>query len=479
MSMEQIGGWALATYGQDFLKFTTEIIARKAKDEKEKNEKLQALERRWQDFNWGASAERYKEHMQELYGWIRIIGSTEPTPIGEIFTDVNMLNKPQASRYYDPTQLQQLQNEPERLRDGERKRGLDIVVEDRGHRLYILGKPGAGKTTFLKYLVQQTIAADELNKLPIFVTLREWDARETDILDFITKQFDICNFPDAQPFIEYLLAQGRAIVLFDGLDEVPQEGEQRAKTIQALHDFSKKYRKTQIIITCRVAASDYSFSEFTYVEMADFIPQQVKAYARNWFHENPDTAEKFLQELDQAENKGVLDLGRSPLLLSMICLAYQETLTIPRRRVELYEDALDALLKKWDSSRKIRRDKGYKNLSLGRKKQMFARIAAEYFDNGEIFFKKKEVAQKIEDYMRSLPPDDQQDEPDGEAILETISAQHGILVERAKGLYAFSHLTFQEYYTAKYTADNALHGTLAKLSDHFDAPRWREVFLLT
>ena len=46
--------------------------------------------------------------------------------------------------------------------------------------------------------------------------------------------------------------------------------DQRNKTIQVLHDFSKTYLETQILITCRVAANDYSFTEFTYIEMADF-----------------------------------------------------------------------------------------------------------------------------------------------------------------------------------------------------------------
>ncbi|MBT3337854.1 MAG: hypothetical protein HN391_08020, partial [Anaerolineae bacterium] len=160
-------------------------------------------------------------------------------------------------------------------------------------------------------------------------------------------------------------------------------------------------------------------------------------------------------------------------------LAYEETLSIPKRRVELYEEALDALLKKWDSRRRIKRDKTYEKLSLGRKKQMFARIAVEYFEKGEIFFKKKDVAQKIELFLNNLPPDTQDETPDGEAILETISAQHGILVERAKGVYSFSHLTFQEYYTAKYITDNAISGTLNRLSLHLNDRRWREVFLLT
>ena len=331
----------------------------------------------------------------------------------------------------------------------------------------------------MKYLVHQTIIAEELNKLPIFVTLRDWNVLIEPLLDFIAKQFNICNFPDAYPFIEYMLKNGRAIVLFDGLDEVPQEDMQRDRTIQALHDFSKKYLKTQIVITCRVAASDYSFSEFTYIEMADFSAEQVKAYAHNWFREDSATAEEFLEELNLEENKGIRDLGRSPLLLSMICLAYKETLNIPKRRVELYEDALDALLKKWDAVRKIKRDKTYEKLSLGHKRQMFARIAADYFEKGKIFFLKEDIARKIESYLISLPPDAQNELPDGEKILETISAQHGILVERAKGLYSFSHLTFQEYYTAKYIVENSNRGTLGGLTTHLNDTRWREVFLLT
>jgi len=35
-----------------------------------------------------------------------------------------------------------------------------------------------------------------------------------------------------------------------------------------------------------------------------------------------------------------------------------------------------------------------------------------------------------------------------EAVLKSIEAQHGLLVERAE-IYSFSHLTFQEYFTAR------------------------------
>ena len=473
------GIWAWEQFGDQVKPGFLAFLKRKAEDAKEKSEGLRYADKKWKDFNWGQAAERYKKHLQEIYGYIRVIGTTEPIPIGEIFTDVYILEKPLAFRRFDITRLQEIQDEPDKLNEGVRTRGLKVVISESGHRLYILGKPGAGKTTFLKYLVHQTIIASELNKLPIFITLRDWDVNKVELIEFITKQFAVCNFPDAKPFIEYLLDSGQAIVLFDGLDEVPEHKEQRKDTTTELQKFWRKYQKTQIIITCRIAATDYSFTEFTYIEMADFNENQVDAYALNWFRKDIEKVNKFLAELKKPENRGLRDLGHSPLLLSMICLAYDETLVIPKRRVELYEEALDALLKKWDASRNIQRDEIYKKLSLGRKRQMFARIAAEAFEKGKIFFLQRQLVQSVEIYLKNLPPDDTEEIIDGEIVLQSIVAQHGILVERAKKIYAFAHLTFQEYYTAKYIVDNAHRGTLSNLVNHISDHRWREVFLLT
>ena len=65
---------------------------------------------------------------------------------------------------------------------------------------------------------------------------------------------------------------------------------------------------------------------------------------------------------------------------------------------------------------------------------------------------------------------------DGEAVLNAIAVQQGILVERAEDVYSFSHLTLQEYLTAQYIADNNLIEQL--VTGHLCDYRWREVFLL-
>ena len=473
------GIWAWEQFGDQAKPGFLAFLKRKWEDAKEDNERLQYADKKWKDFNWGQASERYKKHMKEIYGFIRVIGTTEPIPIGDIFTDVYILEQPQAYRRFDIARLQEIQNDPDSLGDGRRTRGLNVVISRRGHRLYILGKPGAGKTTFMKYLVHQTIMADELDKLPIFVALRDWDAQNMELIDFITQQFSICNFPDAKPFIEYLLETGQTIILFDGLDEVPELNKQRKDTTEELQNFWRRYQKAQIIITCRIAATDYSFTEFTYIEMADFNEHQVDRYTVNWFRKEPEKATAFLAELKKPENKSLHELGHSPLLLSMICLAYDETLVIPKRHVELYEEALDALLKKWDSSRNIQRDEIYKKLSIGRKRQMFSRIAAEAFEKRKIFFSQRQLIESIESYLKNLPPDDTEETIDGEFVLQSIVAQHGILAERAQKVYAFAHLTFQEYFTAKYIVDNAHRGTLSNLVKHLPEHRWREVIILT
>jgi len=399
-------------------------------------------------------------------------------PLEGVYTDLYILDRPAATRRFDIDQLREdlsvlERNEPERVN------GLEFITQPEAQRLFILGKPGAGKTTFLKYVALQA-AQGKLDKVPIFVSLRDWSESGLELTAYVVKEFGLCGFPRAEPFVQRILMEGQAVALFDGLDEVKREDGHRKTAIDALCEFSRRHQESQCMITCRTAATERQFEQYTEVEVADFTDEQVQAYMHKWFADDPGKRELLLANLGQDEHHGLRELTRSPLLLSVLCLAVDETGHLPQRRAGIYAEAFDVLLKRWDASRGVRRDEVYRKLSVARKPEMLARIAAETFERGEYFLPRGQLERQIEDHLRQLIPIGTDDEVDGASVLKAIEAQNGILVERAHGIYAFAHSMFQEYFVAFYLAELANQEKLLHLLDgHVADDRWHEVFVLS
>lgn len=248
--------------------------------------------------------------------------------------------------------------------------------------------------------------------------------------------------------------------------------------------FPNKIYKTNFIITCRIASLDFNFIQFTEVEIADFNDQQIRTFAHKWFHDKDPIKEKnFLQQLSL--NEAIKELANSPLLLTLLCLVFGEMGYFSKNRSELYEDGVKILLEKWDNTRNINREQIYKNLTNNRKQDLLSQVALITFERKDYFIKQKEVEKHILTYIQNLPEAETDPEVlklDSEAVLKSIEAQHGLLIERARGIYSFSHLTFQEYFTAREITNTSdpkiLEQSLRKLASHITQKRWREVFLL-
>jgi hypothetical protein len=463
-----VGAWAWENYGKDAIGWLVKRLAKRVEDVKSAG---------WERVDWVLASRTYRQELQRLYGSMQIFGMARPIPLTDIFTDIYLLDKPTAWRRHSIDVFHtHTSSESNEIGTAKRYNGVDLVHAQ--SRLFILGQPGAGKTTFLKYLVMQAISG-ELDAIPIFIPLKSWWDSNVDLLAFMVRQFTICGFPDAQPFVEHILEEGKAIVLFDRLDEVNLESNGRHRITRAIHDCVQQYGKSRMVITCRTAATEYIFERFNYCEVADSTEAQIDMFVERWFQHDEAKREAFRKAFSHEEHKGLRDLARRPLLLTMLCLTFEETMAFPRRRAELYEEAIGALLKKWDSSRSIQRDTIYHKMSLGYKRQLLMELAAETFEKSKFFIPKRDMVERVTRFLRRLPPADFGEDIDGEAVLRAIEAQHGLLIERSRDIYSFSHLTFHEYFAACYIADHPEDSVLRGAVAHAADTQWREVLLLT
>ncbi|MBD2260352.1 NACHT domain-containing NTPase [Pseudanabaena sp. FACHB-2040] len=436
--------------------------------------------------------QRLYTSIRERCGTMRVLDMSYPIEVNDIYTSVNVLEQISGRRHRPLEDLIKACDSKsfDRL-------GLGAIAQTRVpaleavktyQKLIILGKPGAGKTTFLKHLAIQCNEGQlEPDRLPIFVTLKDFAEVENspNLLQYISRDLNHYAASGSGTGEDALLdefyqvfAAGRALILLDGLDEV--RSHDHARVIKEIRSFSEQFHHSLFVMTCRIAAWDYIFEKFTEVEVADFDDAQITTFASKWFGHQAIPPERFLRQLNQ--HPPIKELATNPLLLTLICLAFEASGGFPHSRFELYKEGIDALLRKWDAKRGIQRDQVYKHLSPLRKEDLLSYLALITFQANDYCFKQRLTEQHIADYICNLSDTDEPEslQVDSEVILRSIEAQHGLLIERAKGIYSFSHLTFHEYFVAREIVQNSrsLETALQDLAAHGPEPRWREVILL-
>lgn len=440
-----------------------------------------------------------QDKIQDQCGTLQLLDISYPVKIDDLYIDVNVLEEIPSQQWLELADLQRFTSkEFDRFDLGEVSQtqiaGMKAV--EIYSKLRVLGKPGAGKTTFLRCLAigcnRGSLAAD---LVPIFVTLRDFadesTAGEFSLLNYIHEEFLTSGISDSS-VIETLLREGRVLLLLDGLDEVMDQV--RKSVTKEIRRLSEKYQKNLFVVTCRTATTAINLGRFTDVEMAPFTQDQIVAFAQKWFtaltktttQAGQEQAVQFIQKLDLPENLPFRRLAVTPLFLHLVCWTFYQQGKFPNKRSQFYKQCLDLLLSKWDETRGIERDEMYHGFLLPQKLKLLSQVATVMFEQGDYFFGQEAVEQQIGDYIRDLPnaaiePDDLQ--LDSEGILKAIELQHGLLAERVQGVFSFSDQIFQEYFTArKIVASHDLQASdrsLERLVSHITEPRWREVFLLT
>ncbi|WP_414576517.1 NACHT C-terminal helical domain 2-containing protein [Anabaena sp. CCY 9402-a] len=440
------------------------------------------------------------DKIQDQCGILQLLDISRPVAIDDIYIDVNILEEIASFQSLEITDLQNLDpKEFDRFGLGEvdQKHIPGIRAVATYSKLRVLGKPGVGKTTFLQHLaIQCNQGAFAENQVPIFITLKNFAqesklTNEFNLLNYIHQEFVSSGITDLS-IIETLLNAGRVLLLLDGMDEVLHQ--QSNALLSEIRRFSDKYHKNQFVATCRTAAQRLRLRGFTDVEIAPFTSEQIRAFAQKWFvaftktnaQDGQSQSVEFIQKLDLDENWQFRQLVVTPLFLHLACWVFHGQEKFPTKRTDFYKQGLDLLLGKWDEARGVERDEVYRGFLLPQKLKLLSQIAAVTFEQGQYFFEQRIVEQYIGDYIQNLtnlPMDAEELQIESEAALKAIEAQHGLLAERARGIFSFSYLAFQEYFTArKIVASHnleALEQAMGGLVSHITDPHWREIFLLT
>lgn len=359
----------------------------------------------------------------------------------------------------------------------------------RTHRLVVLGDPGAGKSTLIRWLATAYLlravddrarlelpgaqALPDVDWLPVVIRCRDLDEKTLkgwldDILlrSLRKAEFSADDAVRIRDVIRARLVAGTALLLVDGLDEIV-DTDLCAHFCRQLETVSTHYPDVPIVVTSRIAGYrdvGHLGRDFEHVTVADLSSTDKDDFARRWCEvteETPDRAVRAAAELiaDIHSSNRIERLTSNPMLLTMMALVKRRKLgKLPSRRVDLYGSAVEVLLN-WrpEIDEPLDRNEAIPQLEY---------LAYAMCEQGEQQLREDEVVAvltRMRDEYRDLLPVRQHSVRE---FVRLVERRTGILVEsgrvlhrsRPTSVFEFRHLTIQEYLTALALVDGCHPG---------------------
>ncbi|MEV8457364.1 NACHT domain-containing protein [Streptomyces sp. NPDC052095] len=358
-------------------------------------------------------------------------------------------------------------------------------------RLLLRGPAGSGKSTLVQWLAVNAArrtfgpALAEWNRcVPFVLRLRAFTSDDPLPVpdDFLRATGVPLHGAAPAGWADRLLTEGRALVLVDGVDEVPMR--QRRRTEKWLKDLITAYPKARYVVTTRPSAVPESWLSgpglgFEPHALLPMSREDIRLFVEHWHTaartECPDPLER--ERLDAYEaslrravgsRRDLARLATNPLMCALLCALNRDRRTqLPRARKELYDAALDMLLVRRDTERDIA---GVEGVDLTREEQtaLLQRLAYWLIRNGQAEADRVEAQEMVGEWLTAMP----QVRGGAEEVFAHLLIRSGLLREPAPGAVGFVHRTFQDYLGARAAVEARDFGVLV---EHGHDDQWHDV----
>jgi hypothetical protein len=347
----------------------------------------------------------------------------------------------------------------------------DVLRDLPAGRLIIVGDPGSGKSTLLRAYAVAALEGPYLLRrrtrvVPYLVPLRDLAAyldEERGIADFITDKilngYGVFKRDQAAEFFLRTLEREQAVVMLDGLDEVPDDRQQ--SVLAAVISFMSDTRPecptglAKLLLTCRTQnfemlrddwLSAFSTQNALYA-LAPLRDSEIISYLLKFkaLFKAVDGPARFMRSVRES---GTLDLLRAPLILAIALGLYADRPTlIPSTVFELYHQMIEELLDRHAFRHEHRPDQSllrFRRSDKYRFLREFALHAAQVSGNFADF-----PDADMHAFAVNLAP--RLDAVgDGKAMVSEILNHSGLLSEAGHDrLWHFAHRSVQEFLAAE------------------------------